>query len=76
MTDEDIIKAIRDLTEQNKRLASLKWNFWRGIVYGFGFSIGSILLVALFLWVLSLFDTIPVIGRFISTIIETVKRGQ
>lgn len=42
--------------------------FLRGIVTGFGGVIGATLLVTLLLWMLSAFDSLPVIGDFVDTI--------
>lgn len=70
MADEELIASLKNLARQEQKLASLRWTFYRGIIYGFGFFIGSILLVALFLYILSFFDTAPVIGRFIKNILD------
>lgn len=48
--------------------------FLRGIVAGFGGVIGATLLVALLLWILSLFNSLPIIGGFIDTIRTTLNQ--
>ncbi|MFA6531466.1 MAG: DUF5665 domain-containing protein [Patescibacteria group bacterium] len=73
MADDELKKAIERLAAQEKKLASLRWNFWRGAAYGFGFIVGSALLVALFVWALSLFDTAPIIGEYVAKIVDIVK---
>lgn len=45
MTETDELnESIKVLTKYEKKLASTKWAFWRGVVYGFGFFIGSAIL--------------------------------
>jgi hypothetical protein len=73
MTDDELKKALEDLTAQERKTASLRWTFLRGIVYGFGVFIGSILLVALFVWILSKLNTAPIIGDYVSRIYDIIK---
>jgi len=64
--------AMRKLeTAQTKNL-SLSWNFYRGIVYGFGFFIGGTLLIGVIIYVLSFFDTAPIIGEYVSKILGVI----
>lgn len=74
MPDEELKQALRELATQERKNASLRWTFLRGVVYGFGLFIGSILLVALFLWILSFFDTAPLVGEYIAKIIRAAKK--
>ena len=54
----------------------LYWeNFVRGIAFGAGGVIGATLLIGIFLWFLSIFDTIPLIGPFIDTTRNTIEQG-
>lgn len=55
-----LIKELKDLkvvlTEVKiywKKQSSLRWNFLRGILYGFGFFIGATLIAAVFLFALT-----------------------
>lgn len=47
--------------------------FLRGVVGGFGGVIGATLLVALLLWLLSFFHSLPIIGNFVDTIRNTIS---
>lgn len=51
-------------------------NFIRGIVFGAGGVIGATLLVALVVWILSLFDEIPVIGPLFDETKQTIQGSQ
>jgi gas vesicle protein len=42
---------------------------------GAGGVIGATLVVALLIWLLSLFDNVPLIGHFVETIRNTIQRG-
>lgn len=55
----------------------LYWhNFLRGMAFSVGGVIGATLIIALLLWVLSLFDTVPFIGPVIDNTRETLKQSQ
>lgn len=71
--EKDTTELLHDLVIQETKNASLKWNFLRGIFYGFGVSIGSVILVALFLYILSLFANTPVIGEFFKRIMDLFR---
>ena len=49
-----------------------KMNFFRGIFFGLGSVIGGTLVVALIIWILSLFVDIPVIGNFLQDIKNSI----
>lgn len=51
---------------------SLKYTFIRGVVYGFGLFLGGTIVVAIVLWILSLFDQVP----FINHIINALQSAQ
>ena len=50
-------------------------NFLRGIFFGAGGVIGATLLIAFLLWILSIFDTVPLIGPFIDNTRHTIEQG-
>jgi hypothetical protein len=50
-------------------------NFLRGIFFGAGGVIGATLLIAFLLWILSIFDTVPLIGPFIDNTRSTIQQG-
>lgn len=72
----ELKEALAYLAEQERKTASLRFTFLRGIVYGFGFFIGSILLVALFVWLLSKLNTTPLIGNYTDQIYNAIKQKQ
>lgn len=49
-------------------------SFVRGIFMGLGTVIGATLVVALLLWVLTIFGTFPVIGDFFRTLGDALKK--
>lgn len=57
------------LTRTIQRSNSLSWNFYKGVFYGFGFFIGSAIVVALIIFILDFLATIP----FFSQIIEQIR---
>lgn len=50
---EDLQKLVKSLVRYEHKLTSLSWNFWRGIVYGLGFFIGSAMIAAILIYILS-----------------------
>lgn len=50
-----------------------KINFLRGIFFGLGAALGGSLLIALIIWLLSLFSQVPLIGNFVDTIRESLN---
>jgi len=68
-----VLVQIRDI---EKRMVSLRWNFWRGVVYGLGFFVGSVLLTALLVYGLSNLNLNgdSSFGRFIQNIAEQVQQ--
>lgn len=50
-----------------------KMSFLKGVVAGFGGVIGATILVALLLWVLNLFDHVPLLGPLTDKLQHTVE---
>jgi hypothetical protein len=48
-------------------------SFVKGIATGFGGVIGATVMIALFIWVLSLFNDIPLIGNFVDSVQSTLE---
>ena len=48
-------------------------NFIRGLFFSLGSIIGATVLIVLLLWVLSLFDDLPLVGNFVRTIQDSIK---
>jgi len=51
----------------------MKMSFLKGIVAGLGGVVGATIVVGLLAWMLSLFDTIPLIGPLVDNAENTVK---
>lgn len=51
-------------------------NFFRGIALGAGGVIGATILIALFIWILSLFDTLPVIGPVFENTKQSIEQNK
>lgn len=51
-------------------------NFIRGIVFSAGTVIGATLVIALLVWILSLFDQIPLVGPLIEDTRQTIQNGD
>lgn len=51
---------------------SYKNSFIKGVLSGLGGVVGATVLVALLVWVLSLFGEVPLIGRFVDNARQTI----
>lgn len=58
------------------RATAYKSSFIKGLFQGFGGAIGATVLVALVVWVLSLFSQVPLVGRFTNGLHEAVNSAQ
>jgi chromate transport protein ChrA len=61
------------LTGYINRKEMLKWSFIKGIVTGFGGVLGATILIGLLLWILSLFDNIPLVGPVFDGLKDAVQ---
>ncbi len=57
------------------RLTFYKMALLRGVLGGVGGVIGATVVIALLLWLLSLFDSVPFIGHFVDTVKNTIESG-
>lgn len=81
-------KSPKDYEELGRRLENIytagyvdkkemmKMSFLKGVLGGLGGVIGATIVVALLIWLLSLFDTVPLIGPLIENIQDSVKTAQ
>lgn len=58
------------------RAAIYRMNFIRGIFFGLGSVLGATVVVALVLWILSLFVDLPFIGGAAQEAKDTLNRGR
>lgn len=64
--DQSLKESIDALVKYNKKLSSVWWTFLRGILYGLGFFIGSAILAAATIYVLSKIDFFKGVADFIT----------
>lgn len=57
------------------RVRVYKINFFRGILFGAGSALGGTIVLALVVWVLSLFVNIPVIGELFQDAQQSIERS-
>ena len=55
---------------------SYRMSFIKGMIQGLGATIGATVLVAILLWLLTLFGEVPLVGRFTDTVKDTVESQQ
>ena len=69
-------KMLRDFAELGvvSRKELLWVSFLRGLAQGFGAIVGGTLLVALLIWVLGLFNEIPLIGPAVDAISSSIDQ--
>lgn len=74
----ELNESIKTLTKYEKKLASMKWAFWRGVVYGFGFFVGSVILVTALLYVLNKIqpNSNNFLSNFIQKVVETAQSSR
>ncbi|MDR0591200.1 MAG: DUF5665 domain-containing protein [Candidatus Nomurabacteria bacterium] len=70
-------EVVRDLLENyyTNRRRVYKQNFIRGVFFGMGTFVGGTIVVALVIWLLSVFTDIPGgVGDFVKAVIDTINR--
>lgn len=74
---EDLGRQIEALYDSvnPKKVTLYKAAFLKGVLGGVGGVIGATIVVALLLWALSLFGSLPIIGGFLETIQNTIESG-
>lgn len=75
---EDVGKMLTNIYESGyiDRNQTYKMSFIKGIVSGVGGVIGATLVVALGLWVLSIFKEVPLLGPFTDRVRSTIERSD
>ena len=67
-------ESIKRLTAVTEKSASVRWAFLRGIFYGLGFFIGSAILAAGVIYILSKLQGWGFIGNFVEAIMNTSEK--
>ena len=74
-TSEEVLQELfHDMYVHRKRI--YKVNFFRGIFFGLGSFLGATLLVAVLIWILSLFVNLPVIGDYFHQAQQSIEGGK
>ena len=63
-------EAYNDLYRNRKRIYQV--NFFRGIFFGAGSALGGTIVIALIVWLLSLFVNFPLIGEYFKDAMNTI----
>ncbi len=71
-----LLKAIKEQTIVQEKLASPWRSLVRGIFYGFGVFIGSALLISAAVYALSSLNSAPLVGSYISKIISVIENRR
>ncbi len=66
------LQAFYDSGYVNKKQALL-FTFYKGIVSGLGVFIGGTIVIGLLLWILGLFNTVPIASHFVRTLHHTLQ---
>jgi len=57
----------------NKKQALL-FSLYKGVATGFGVFLGGTIIIALLIWVLSLFGQVPLVGHFVDRLNQTLQK--
>jgi hypothetical protein len=76
--DEESKELIRELTIAQRRVMRLSGVFWRGVFYGLGFFVGSALLAAVLILILTHIsvDGNTFFGKLIQFIVNAISHAK
>lgn len=70
---DQILKELKKNNDLLKKSSSVRFAFLRGLVFGLATLIGGTLLVTLILYILSLFQVLPVVGTFFTDFLTFIN---
>lgn len=70
------LRSERYLQMVENRKKFLFYNFLSGVVRGVGFTLGTGIILGLILWILSQLITIPIIGEWVSSLINYIQENK
>ena len=73
---KELSQEIGQLATIEKKQASVWWTFLRAAMYGLGFFIGSAVLAAIVIIILSRLEGFGSLGGFIDQIMKNIGRGK
>lgn len=79
MPDVNLSSLESELYKANKhisKLVSYKHSFFRGIITGFGWSLGATILITILLWALAQLEALPFLGEIIGQINIFIKNSS
>ena len=69
------VAVILDLNRASRKTMMIN-SFLRGLAQGFGAVVGGTILVALLIWVLGLFNQIPLLGDATDAVTDTIQQNN
>lgn len=73
---EDLTKEVGQLADATEKQASPLWTFFRGTMYGLGIFVGSAILAAVVIYILSKLQSWGAVGDFIHQIIQNTGKSK
>jgi hypothetical protein len=79
IADDSVKGSAQTLVEElfedyyKHRLKIYELNFFRGVFFGFGTAIGGTVMIAILIWLLSLFNQLPFVGDFVHTVTNSIQ---
>jgi len=56
---EHLIKIENELAQMHQKTSGMRHNLWRGVMYGVGYILGTVLIIVLIAWTLKILGYVP-----------------